>query len=403
MNHFSKNFSNKDNYILSLMTLITSFGDFLTFFAILSIINMKGFSAEFAGISVIIRAIGVAIGAITTPLLLKKNITKKVLLFSQFSALIISILLCVVVIFDFTPLILLYGITAAQSLLKQIFDITREKHSHSIGSNDSHMSLQSQIATNFYFAQVLGPITAYFLIKSFPIKLPLILDAASFLLTAKLCLNLSDGEKSKSSHLFSSVSVILKNTPLKRLFLLRSIGFWIGCSVFNFILFSIVSEKFKLDLISSAWIYSSLGLGAALAGFTVRNFKSGELTSFGNLNKIHLIILGHTIYAISVLIFPSVSQFYIAVLFFIFGGFGMGLNAISSQALRRDLTPKENFASVVGLESIVARMVDISVGLVVAGVSLNGMHWTNGLIYFACSVTLMNGLLHLNIKNEHIN
>lgn len=385
----------KENQILGQMTLATTIGDFLSFFAVVTLIDQKGLSAEWAGIGVVARSFGVGLSSLLVPAVLSRHSTRSTILGSQVVAAVMAGILLIMAWSDAVYVGVLLVLLFGQAGLKQAFDVAREKHSHALGTGKDHVKNQSQLVVGFYLAQIFGPIVAYFLIKKLSIQLPLAVDFLSFLVTAWLAMQLTAFAPIGYRRLLPDFRVIGRSPQLFRLIMLRSVGFWIGCSAFNFVLFSVIAEQFNLDFVSSAWIYSALGMGAVVGGQIFRNFRTGELSQFGKANEVRLIVVGHVFFAVSVILFSVVKNLEWAILLFVVGGFGMGVNAVASQALRRQLTPLDDIPNVIAAEAIIARLVDGAIGVICAMLILK--NWVSPQHLLICAgITLsLNGIGHL--------
>jgi hypothetical protein len=287
-----------------------------------------------------------------------------------------------------------------QTFLKQVFESAREFHSKSIGGGESHVSLQSQLMGAFYSAQFLGPIASVCLLWIFRIEIPLVLDATSFLIAGALALQIKGTVKSETeTHVLNPIKYLFKLPELRGIFFLR-VSFWIPLSIFNYLLFSIVTENFGLGIEHSAWIYSALGLGATLAVSAIRNPVSGFLTRFGQIQEGSMAFLGQLTLALMLVVFSVSRSLPTAIFGLIVFGVGMGMNAVATQALRRKFTTQSQFTEVVGLELVVSKFTDVAIATIAAYFVTTHLASKEGLLISAALVLVVSALMHLKFVKD---
>lgn len=290
-----------------------------------------------------------------------------------------------------------------QSLFKQLFEGARETHSKFQGENANQLSLQSQILSGLYNAQFVGPILSYLLIKSLPIEIPLTLDCLSFFLAAFIASKLTHSppiQKGEATHVFAPFFYLNKFPKLRDITLLRSIGFWLGNGLFNYLMFAVVTEHFKLDIINSTWIYSFLGLGGVFATLLIHNSKTKEKRFLGRFEEWKLAFIGQFSMGLTFLGFVSIPSFYWALFLVFIFGICMGINAISTQALRRIFSTQKQFPEIVGIEVLVGRSVDV---LISSGAQANLISNPSNYRYWAFAAALIfmiNASLHFRFKGK---
>jgi len=188
--------------------------------------------------------------------------------------------------------IVLYAALFTVTVLWQIYTAARETFSKAQTQKvTEHRSLQAEVLEGFFSAQIIGPIVAVVLILKFNSLFPLLIDTISFGLCALMALFLrSDLILERKVSLFRPFNYLSQKPLLKRIFLLRTVGFWIPISIFNLVMFPVAEEQFRgvfsngKEILGSAIFYSLLGLGATLGNMSVR--KGLFKTSFFNLNDI---------------------------------------------------------------------------------------------------------------------
>jgi hypothetical protein len=248
----------------------------------------------------------------------------------------------------------IYVLWVAQTVLTQLFDGARESYSKSLGTVQNQRTLQAELLYSLYGAQVIGPVISFFLIKGFGPIPPLCLDALSFAAAAWMCSKLPPVGQTQSYSLLRPFRYLGKNPALLRIFLLRSVGYWIPVGLFNYLLFSVVLDKFGLTTLDSAWTYVAIGLGSAVSSGVLR--RNRGMLSGASDAVIAAAALG--LLALMRLAFLFSPSYLLALLALTVGGLCNGANAVTTQSLRRKLTSDEQFPEVVGLELVVGRVTD---------------------------------------------
>ena len=356
----------RENEVLARITLITSVGDFISLFAVLVFIHKVSGSPLLAAYSIPTRSLAIAIGGVLLPYIVPRFSTKSLIFWTQFCSFFLMSGLAVLSLFNPNPYMIL-GVFFFQTLLKQWFEGSRESYSKSLGEHSQQRSLQAQILQSFYGAQIAGPVASFVLLKFLPVQIPLALDALSFLVAAILSRKLQDRKAETTQHsILRPLSYLGSHKGLRRIFLIRSVGYWVPVGIFNFLLFSVVQEHYKLDIVHSTWVYMAIGIGSILATFALKEQSFGLLGRIKQFSDTRLAAFALVLLAFSRVAFISLPTLWIALFFVVIGGFCNGLNAVTSQALRRKLTTQEQFPEVVGLELVVGKVTD----------------WTTATLYF---------------------
>ncbi len=221
------------------------------------------------------------------------------------------------------------------------------------------------------------------------------LDLATFLLAGILILKIQKQNIANSrANIFNPLKYVWRFPKLRDILLLRSIGFWFGAGLFNYLLFSVVTDRFHLDIVNSAWIYSALGLGATIGIYVIRNPKSGKLTFVGQQSPESLAFAANILMGCSVFLFFNVSSFISSLSVVFFHGIGLAINASSTQAIRRREASPQQFSEIVGLEVIIGRSVDVSISAIAMfTISRSELTYGNWLVVSAISSFLV-GLIY---------
>ena len=355
-----------ENKLIKWMTFITSMGDHFTFFSVVVLTQQLFKNVWLSSYNVAIQALAIAVGCFLVPQTLSRFKVKHIFFCTQ----IVSMLAVFFLFFGIKNNIIqspltLYLVLFVVTVLWQIYTAARESFSKTQTKISSeHRTLQAEVLEGFFSAQIFGPPLAAFLILKFNASLPLAIDGISFGLCALLSLFIkSEIKLERKASLLKPLKYFSEKPLLKKIFLLRTIGFWVPISIFNLVLFPMAEEQFKnilsqgYELLGTAIFYSLLGLGATLGTISVRKglFKS-SLLGDGKLAFYCQIIMAITM----LLLISNINFIFNQVIFFINGTF-MGINALATQTIRRKLATNEEFVEVIALEPIFGRSIDYAI------------------------------------------
>lgn len=348
------------------MTFITSMGDHFTFFSVVILTQQLFKNVWLSSYNVAIQALAIAVGCFLIPKTLSKFKVKHIFFCTQLISMIAVLFLFVGIKNEtiHSP-ITLYAVLFVVTVLWQIYTAARESFSKNQTKDASeHRTLQAEILEGFFSAQIFGPPLAAFLILKFNSTLPLVIDGISFGVCALLALFIrSEIKLERKASLLKPLKYFSEKPLLKKIFLLRTVGFWVPISIFNLVLFPMAEEEFKNilnpgnELLGTAIFYSLLGFGATIGTLSVRKglFKS-SLLGDGKLAFYCQVMMGITL----LLLIPNFNFIFNQVIFFINGTF-MGINALATQTIRRKLATNEEFVEVIALEPIFGRSIDYAV------------------------------------------
>ena len=398
----------QENRRLAFITQVTSFGDFISLFAVLKWLSDSGVSAAVGGYAVVVKSLGVGVGAALIPLALSRSSTQAVILLSQLLSALCSLFLLALIFRHEVhagthSIVATFGLIFGQTVLKQLFDGARETHSKVLSVGMHPMSAQAQLLASFYGAQFLGPIASFALIQWFPVTVPLILDAASFLMAAGLALRLTGRDiRSTAVHVLRPLAYLGCNPLLRDIVLLRSVVFWFSIGLFNYLLFSVVTDHYGLPLTYSAWIYSAMGLGAAVSSSILRGSR-GAHARLLRLNEGALACGAQLAFAALVLAFFNLPSFPVALVALAALGLAMGANAVATQTLRRKFSTDAQFPEVVGFELILGRIADVSLSSLAAVTLLSHSMSYKAWLWVSVSVLVISAMLHLRFLTDRTN
>lgn len=394
--------ASRDNFLLAKMTFVTSIGDFLTQFAIIKLVYSfygNAFSAGFASVG--IGSAATVVCGIGIPVLSRRIHTRSLLLFSQFgSAIVVAILLCLTTLFEIKAIWPLYLILFLQDSFGELFRAARETHSHGLSiATSNKRSLQAQLLSGFYGAQFIGPVLAFLLLRSFSPRIPIALDLLSFVATGFLCFGLKIGpELNEKLSIVRPINYLRERPLLRRLFLLRTVGFWIPTGICNVLIFVNIAARLKLGVEYSALCFAVLGLGGFFSSSVIQKtrwFNGADKRGNGSIA-----FVGHVGMAACTLGLVFSDTILLAGFVYLAHGVFMSLNAIATQTLRRELTSKSELPEVIALEGVVSFTVQFLVAMGV--VNILG-HIDNSLgigLIFSSVVFLITAVMHLEFNKE---
>ena len=379
----------QQNRLLSQVTFVTSLGDYVSMFAILVLIHKVSGSVALAAYSVPIKSLGVAFGGLTLPWIVSRYSIRRIIVWSQ---VVSGILMGFLALYSKTGAnswFILF-ILLCHSTLRQYFDGARETFSKSLAKQAEQRTVQAQILHGLYSAQFLGPVLSFFLVTYLPIELPLWLDAVSFVVAAIGATKLLDIGSRETSSILRPLTYLRKHPGLTQIFLIRSVGYWIPVGLFNYIIFAVLQDHYHAGLVNAAWIYALIGLGSMSASHTLRTPNSFLGSTLGRLKDAEIAFLSLIVLAFTRIAFINLPALSFAAIVVAISGICNGLNAISTQSLRRKLTTDRQFPEIVGLELVVGRLADWAVSsLCFAVLASKAMNYSQGVWISAISLFIL--------------
>jgi hypothetical protein len=100
-----------------------------------------------------------------------------------------------------------------------------------------------------------------------------------------------------------------------------------------------------------------------------------------------------------ILFFFNLHSFGFALFLLLLAGIAMGVNAVSTQTLRRMLATQKQFPEIVGLELVIGRFADAAISTLAQLTLLRGMMTFQSWLVVAAIFLAVNGLLHLRFVN----
>jgi hypothetical protein len=379
------------------MSAITTVGDYISLIAIMVVIEKSGFGTLNAAYGSVIKHIGIFSAAILGNYIFKYFKSKTILIGTQLISALFSLLVIIDVKNNSTSLSKLYFCIFSITILQQVFSNTRDYLSKDLTeqSKHSHFSSQSSILSGLFGAQTIGPLLAFVLIKNLPLYIPLGVDLMTFLIAAIMGFLISHSEIiSSNENYLSTFKYIFGNRERSTIYLLRSVGFWFGIGLVNFLIFLIISNRFNLSVIDISFVFIIQGAGAFAGNLGLRKFRDRFA-----LENWKICFFGHVLLGLGCILFFMSSSFIVALGPLFFSAIGSGINMVASQTIRREIVDQNYFSHFIAAELILGRLSNWSISSLA---KLSIEHGTRyELWYFAgIGIILFTGALHFLLKNS---
>ena len=377
---------------LSLITLITNTGDFISLFVVLKLIQHTSQSITIASFSVGIRAIGIALAAISFSAVRTALPLRSIIIYSQVIAAILTLTLVVLgtgTLEHSTTMI--FAVYLAVSVLNQWFTIARDTMTEQLGAAHEKRSIIANLLDGYFTAQVVGSVISFVCLVYLPITVPILLDALSFFLAASIAINLAPETAHARYNPLTAITVIFRTSGLREIFLLRSLGFWLPIGLFNYFRFSVINQHYGLDIVNSVWVDVAIGAGGMVA-VRLLNFRGSAL--FGALKDYQITIAALLIMAATRIAFINLPSIYLGLAVVFLAGIASALNAISTRSIRAKLSDSVSAhrGNIIALELVTGQIA----AFLVAGLSTYlsthfGMTYVTGMISSCGLLILLAG------------
>jgi hypothetical protein len=388
-----------ENRLMSRMTLITSFGDFVSIFATMKVIEELGFPPTTQAFIIVVNALALGVGGWALPMGIRRWDTRLVLVWAQFLSFAVSTFFAIGYFQNWLNLPLIYSMIFLLAILKQLFDGARETQSKGVAASTEQRSFVASLLGGHYLAQVCAPLIAFVLLRYFSPGVPLILDAVTFAVTSLMALRIHPIAKVQTKiNVFRPLTYMWKLPLLRDLFFLRAVIMWISNGLFNYVMIAFIADHYHLDTVSSVFTYVTIGLGAFTASFLINRPQGKKFAE--RWGDPFCSATGQITMAAVVFTFGYLKLFWVGAALFVIHGFAMGTVAITSQHLRRTYTTSEQLPEIIGLEIMVGRLVNFTVGytakVLLEKLGMN-MQW---IVFFDAFVMLVAGLSFLRFPKR---
>ena len=264
---------------------------------------------------------------------------KKILLFTQFSAMILALVLGLLTIFDW---ITIWEICLISFLLGTVNAIDAPARQAFVSELVNKEQLSSAIALNsgvFNTARVLGPSIAGILIALIGCGGAFIINSISYVavIIALKIMQIDHVKLVKSNNPFTAikegVSYSWNHPIIRTLFIIIGIVSVFGWS-YTTLLPVIAKNTFKLGAAGLGYLYAATGLGSLLSTVMVSMF-------YKKVPQLVFIIGGTVVFSISIFLFSYSTNVLVAALLLFFSGFGLLSFASTSNSIIQSLVKNE--------------------------------------------------------------
>lgn len=347
---------------LNKIDLITTTGDFISLFAIMTITAKQRSITEAAVVATVFKYVSMVIGTTIAPYFIKKFSVKSVLSSAQFLSAILSLIVIAFSLIEPVRIDLIKIVFLFISTLQVVYANARDSFYKFATENESrsHRDTATSFFRSIYNAQLFGPMIAFLLLQLFPVTVVLSLDFLSFFSTGLMILQLRFNPimGNKDVNFKSTWNHINDRSELRDLFLLRSVVFWLGIAIINVEITNYMGKNFNWDGTWAALIWSTQGGGSLFGVWMTKTRWFGQK----NLPAWKISTIGLLILSLGVILLTLSENEFLALGSIFLTTIGAGLNAPASQQIRAEIVTKQFFAQVVSLELLVGRLVGATSG-----------------------------------------
>ncbi len=340
------------NKYLSLITFITSLGDFISLFAVIKLLEHTSGSIAIASYTVSVKSVGIVLGALTFPSLLNSVSLKIILTISQLLA---GVLIAILASNTFLQPALIMLILLLQTIMDYYFGAAKQTYSKVISKDEDHRSYQAQLFKGFYSAQFIGPIISFLLISSFPITVPIWIDAISFFVASFMCIKVPMLKLHRNHSIAAPLQYLSNNAGLSLLFLVRAVLIWVPIGIYNYLIFSVIKEHYHMELIHTAWTYSAVGIGSIIGSILLLSNRSKLLKQFMDTE---IAIFAFVMLGITRIALINLPSFILLLGLIIFAGIFNGLHVVALASLNRKMTTNKQFPEIASLTTVISKLTD---------------------------------------------
>lgn len=381
---------------LSKITFITSTGDFTSLFVYGVIFSDLENNAISAASVLSWKGIGILLGSIIFYANSKRMVNHRKLIFlAQFALAFLTLSTALFWNLGFLNRSITIIIWVFQSLLAQIFTMSRDSYSkileeaHLVEHDFSKTKKSSiwfviQNEAGPMFGQAIGPIIFLILIHFFKFSLvtPLIIDAFTFAIAAIMALKLPlhNELKTLGTNIFEKIELRSVLRQIFPLFITRVLFLNAGLSIFNAVIFDLIPRNYDLDVSYTGIVYSVIGICAATTSAIIGYFQFTQ--------KKLLFCIGSLGYILGSFVFGFYTNIYTGIFGCICVGAGNALQRIGSRSYLRDLLNYKSHDRIIALEYLAMRIVEIVVVFTTSYFINQGVN-TIVFVYLCCLLMLL--------------
>lgn len=256
--------------------------------------------------------------------------------------------------FDALPLWWIYTLTFVSSTIGIAFQSAEFSAIPSLVSQDDLVTANGRIQASYSAAQVIGPLLAGSLVALMPIYDLLLIDAASFLVSA-ITLSLiairfnTEGEK-KSTNIMQDVreglSYVLKHPVLRNISIMMALVNFFGTTAFNQLVY-FAQDHLHANDSQTGYLFSVGSLGVVAMGLLAGWFRKRWSFSTVALGAL-------TVSALCQIAFALNANYWIALpLWAMMSGLGILFN-INTGSLRQAIVPNHMLGRVISIAGVLA-------------------------------------------------
>ena len=390
----------RDHKIINIISSITTIGDFITLITIMVVIEKSGFGILNAAYGSVIKHLGVFFAALISNFVFKTFKSKTIFILTQVISAIFSLIVIISVKNNSISLWILYSCIFFITLFQQVFSTARDSFSKIIteDTKQSHFKNQSSILVGLFGAQTLGPLIAFILIKNLPLYIPLGIDFLTFIIAAGMATFIFHNRLiSSHENYISTIKYIFNSRERSFLYLLRSVGFWFGIGLVNFLIFLIISHKFNLTVVDISFVFIIQGAGAFLGNVFLRKFKDRLI-----LENWKICLFGHLLLGLGCFFFLISHTFLEALVPLFISAIGAGINLVSSQTIRREIITQNFFNHFIAAELILGRFSNWVISSIAMLSIENGAKYEVWYL-IGVGIIIITGFLHYFLKDDFLN
>lgn len=396
-----------ENKVLKWMTLITSAGDYFTLFAIIQITQNLFQNTWLSAYNVAIQAAAISIAGIITPNVLYLIKPRPLFFITQFGSALAILVLYLSLQFNYVSSpIPLFVTLFVVTFFWHIFSAARETLSKGITKcENEHQNMQSELLSGFYSAQFIGPLAAVVMVVIFGPRIPLLFDMVSFIFCGFCAFFIkSHVSYDEKMHILRPFKYLGKKVSLLKILLMRTMGFWVPIGIYNYIIFKLAEKAFQdllpkqNTILATAFIYSLIGLGALVGNLIIRN----NFVGLKKLSNNYIAYIANILMGFSLLMFTIISGAKELLVINFLLAVGLGMNALSTQTIRRMLASNSEFGEIVALEVIIGRGIEWLSATVVAVLILKNSFSDELLLIFGGVWLITLAYLYKNLKTNEV-
>lgn len=382
---------------------ITNFGDYLSALAYGLLLSKLNNNLVYFGYIWTLRSLSQAIGALVSPLLLKRFNPTALLKGSQL-LLGIGSTSMFFLFRNFTEISFLTNIIIASwlimSVLAQVFLSVKESYAKELERyipSSERVELASRLQTirqeaGVFFGQAVGPLSFIVLVYALkiPVEFTILVDSSTFFFAWFLLRSLPEIDCATPKNLGTAIKLATQRNELISLFVVRGILIWISMGLLNFSLAPLAANNWKADLKIAPLVYVAIGFGGLLFSWFVERDVAPRFHKWfqSQSNATHA-ILSTLMYSSSVVVFSLTLNCFISAVACVMLGFANGIQRVALRQMTQRFCTSSEFHSFSSLLWTSGRISDFVFTLLITkklfpGASLQFFGTFSGLFILIC-------------------